>query len=76
MAFVTDLATFIDEDEFNGIIGTFGDRGDLCRNPGEVFILEPHAGSFVVDVLGHGPRWTVALVLFGGRKCKKTVQIY
>lgn len=48
-----NLAAFVDEDELDGIVRTFGYGGDLRRYPCLVLILEPNPSSFAVYVFRH-----------------------
>ena len=49
------LSAFIEKDEFDGVICTLGERGNLCRDPGLIPVLKPNPSSLAVNVFGHWP---------------------
>lgn len=51
-----NLASFVNEDEFNRVVGGFCEGRDFCRYPGLVLVFKPDPGASAVDVLRHMER--------------------
>ena len=51
---VTHFPPLVHKNEFDGIVFTFGDLDNFCRNPALLLIREPDSSPFAVDVVGHG----------------------